>query len=97
MKYNNVSIKYGDGYKGWIEYAPFDAIIVTAAPDKIPTILIDQLRVGGKLVLPIGTHYQELKVITKTDNDKISERKIISVRFVPMIHSNTNSDSIIIK
>jgi len=87
LQYHNVTVKYGDGYKGWVEYAPFEAIIVTAAPDKIPQTLIDQLKVGGRLVLPLGTRLQELKVITKIDDDKILERNIISVRFVPMIHA----------
>ena len=94
LQYHNVTVKYGDGYKGWVEYAPFEAIIVTAAPDKIPQTLIDQLKVGGKLVLPLGTRLQELKVITKIDDDKILERNIISVRFVPMIHAeNTPRNS----
>ncbi len=94
MQYHNVTVKYGDGYKGWVEYAPFDAIIVTAAPNHVPPALIDQLKVGGRLVLPVGVRYQELKVITKTDDDNIRERNIISVRFVPMVHSNkANPDS----
>ena len=87
MNYNNITVKYGDGYNGWLENAPFDAIIVTAAPDNVPQILIDQLKIGGKMVLPIGTKFQELKLITKMNNGKIEERNIISVRFVPMIHS----------
>ena len=95
MQYSNVTVKYGDGYKGWIEYAPFDAIIVTAAPDQVPQALIDQLIVGGKLVIPIGGKHQELKVIKKMDNGDIGEKNVISVRFVPMVHSNhTHSDSI---
>ena len=94
MQYSNVTVKYGDGYKGWIEYAPFDAIIVTAAPDQVPQVLIDQLIVGGKLVIPIGSKHQELKVIKKMDNGDIGEKNVISVRFVPMVHSNhTHSDS----
>ncbi len=91
MQYDNVIVKYGNGYKGWIEYSPFDAIIVTAAPNKIPQPLIDQLKVGGRLVLPIGDVHQELKVITKTGNDKIIEKNIIPVRFVPMVHFEKNA------
>ena len=87
MHYDNVTVKYGDGYKGWIEYAPYDAIIVTAAPEHIPQILIDQLKVGGRMVVPVGSKYQKLKVITKTNEGKFGEENIISVRFVPMIHS----------
>ena len=94
MRYNNVTVKCGDGYKGWKEHAPFDRIIVTAAPNDIPPLLINQLKVGGKLVLPVGTRYQKLKVITKMQNGEIGEKNIISVRFVPMVHSNQNfSDS----
>ena len=94
MQYNNVTVKYGDGYEGWQEYAPFDAIIVIAAPDQVPQALIDQLKFGGRLVLPIGVQYQELKVIIKMDDDKITEKYIIPVRFVPMVHfSKSNEDS----
>ena len=94
MQYHNVMVKWGDGYEGWVEYSPFDAIIVTAAPDRLPKVLIDQLKVGGKLVLPVGTSFQKLKVITKMHDGEIDEKNIISVRFVPMIHSSQNfSDS----
>ena len=91
MGYNNVTVKYGDGYRGWIEYSPFDAIIVTAAPNKIPQPLIDQLKVGGRLIIPLGDKHQELKVVTKIGNDKIVEKNIIPVRFVPMVHSEKNA------
>ena len=87
MQYHNVMVKLGDGYKGWVKYAPYDAIIVTAAPDQVPQTLIEQLKIGGKLVLPVGTYFQKLKVITKIQDDKIGEENIISVRFVPMVHS----------
>ena len=87
MKYHNVTVKWGDGYQGWAENSPFDAIIVTAAPDQVPQILIDQMKIGGKLVLPVGTYFQKLKVITKMKDGDIGEQNIISVRFVPMVHS----------
>ena len=83
---NNVHVRWGDGYKGWPDEAPFDRIIVTAAPDEVPPALIDQLRAGGKLVIPVGKYWQELKVITKVSASEIDERSIIPVRFVPMIH-----------
>ena len=86
----NVTIKYGDGYQGWLEYAPFDAIIVTAAPDQLPKALIEQLKPEGRLVIPVGTFYQELKVITKGLNKQIQEENIIPVRFVPMVHPKEN-------
>jgi protein-L-isoaspartate(D-aspartate) O-methyltransferase len=83
LGYNNVHVRIGDGYKGWSEAAPFDAIIVTAAPDHIPQPLVDQLKVGGKMVIPLGDFYQDLKVITKKEKG-IEQENIIPVRFVPM-------------
>ena len=79
----HVDVRCGDGYRGWPEKAPFDAIVVTAAPEKIPQALIDQLAEGGRLVIPIGTYHQELKLIRKTGG-KIDEMNVIPVRFVPM-------------
>ena len=87
MQYLNVTVKWGDGYEGWTAHAPYDAIIVTAAPDQVPQILIDQMKIGGRLVLPVGTYFQKLKVITKMKDGDIGEKNIISVRFVPMVHS----------
>ena len=87
MQYQNVTVKWGDGYEGWAAHAPYDAIIVTAAPDQVPQILIDQIKIGGRLVLPVGTYFQKLKVITKMKDGNIGEKNIISVRFVPMVHS----------
>ena len=86
LGYTNITAKWGDGYKGWAEYAPFDGIIVTAAPNQIPQPLIEQLKPGGRLVIPVGTRFQELKVLLKTKADKILEENIIPVRFVPMVH-----------
>lgn len=83
LGYKSITVKWGDGYQGWKEHAPFDGIIVTAAPDHIPQPLIDQLKVGGRLVIPVGSMFQELMLITKTDNG-IVEKSIIPVRFVPM-------------
>lgn len=82
LKYK-VVVKCGDGYRGWPEHAPFDAIIVTAAPEKIPQPLIEQLSENGHLVIPVGSYYQELKLIRKIDG-KIIETNIVPVRFVPM-------------
>lgn len=81
--YHNIKVIYGDGYRGWAEAAPFDGIIVTAAPEHIPQPLIDQLAVGGRMVIPVGDYYQYLKVLTKTE-DGIKEHTGIAVRFVPM-------------
>ena len=83
LGYDNISVRIGDGYQGWRENAPFDAIIVTAAPDHIPQPLIDQLKVGGRLVIPVGSAFQELVRITKTREGTIQE-DLLPVRFVPM-------------
>jgi protein-L-isoaspartate(D-aspartate) O-methyltransferase len=79
-------IRLGDGYQGWKEHAPFDAIIVTAAPDHIPKPLIDQLKPGGRMVIPVGPVYsiQELQVIEKTASGEIRKRSVAPVRFVPL-------------
>lgn len=84
LGYTNIFIKVGDGYLGWPEHAPFDGIIVTCAPDHIPQPLIDQLKDGGKMVIPVGDIYQELVVVEK-QKDKIIKRNVIPVRFVPML------------
>ena len=83
MGYQNISVKAADGYLGWPEAAPFDAIIITAAPDHIPKPLLDQLKDGGRMVVPVGTYAQELKKIVKRSG-KIETTGIISVIFVPM-------------
>ncbi|MFZ2492863.1 MAG: protein-L-isoaspartate(D-aspartate) O-methyltransferase [Thermoanaerobaculia bacterium] len=83
LGYTNVRVRAGDGYRGWPEAAPFDAIIVTAAPDHVPPKLVEQLAVGGRLVIPVGRNYQDMTVITKTSGGVIEEQTI-AVRFVPM-------------
>jgi protein-L-isoaspartate(D-aspartate) O-methyltransferase len=84
LGYSNVEVREGDGYRGWIEHAPFDGILVTAAPERIPQPLLDQLAVGGRMVIPVGGFFQELKVFTKEKDGHVSEKDIIPVRFVPM-------------
>ena len=86
LSYNNITVRWGDGYKGWPEEAPFDRIIGTAAPPEIPKALIDQLKPGGKMVLPVGTNWQEIVVLTKTKSGKIQKKNVLPVRFVPMVH-----------
>ena len=82
--YDNVSFGHGDGYLGWVEESPFDVILITAAPSKIPENLYDQLSNGGRLIAPEGNDIQQLIKVVKTDN--IFKREIITyVRFVPMI------------
>jgi protein-L-isoaspartate(D-aspartate) O-methyltransferase len=79
----HVDIKCGDGYNGWPQKAPFDAIIVTAAPEEIPLPLIEQLAENGRMVIPVGDYYQDLKLIKKVKSQLI-ESNIAPVRFVPM-------------
>jgi protein-L-isoaspartate(D-aspartate) O-methyltransferase len=86
LGYDNVRVRQGDGYLGWPEHAPFDGIMVTAAPDHVPQPLIDQLAVGGRLVVPVGRQdeLQLMTVITKTESG-ITRQETIPVRFVPLV------------
>lgn len=81
--YSNITYRIGDGYQGWEEHAPFDGIIVTAAPGHVPPRLLEQLKVGGRMVIPVGDESQELLLIEKTETG-ITKKKITAVRFVPM-------------
>lgn len=83
LGYNNIHVRHGDGYRGWPEHAPFDGIVVTAAPDHIPQPLIDQLKVGGKMIIPVGEGFQDLILVEKK-KDGISKKNLLPVRFVPM-------------
>lgn len=84
LGYKNVHVKLDDGYKGWEEAAPFDAIIVTAAPKEMPQTLIKQLKIGGRMIIPIGDFDQKLMRITRTE-EGAKEEDLIPVRFVPMV------------
>jgi protein-L-isoaspartate(D-aspartate) O-methyltransferase len=88
--YRNVEVRSGNGYLGWPERAPFDRIIVTAAPPEIPQALVDQLAVGGIMVVPVGTSYQEIVIVTKTPNGA-TQTRTIEVRFVPMVSKPSNT------
>lgn len=81
--YQNVYCRCGDGYRGWPEEAPFDGIIVTAAPSKIPEPLIDQLKEGGRMIIPVGDWFQELILLIKKEGE-VEKKRLIPVRFVPM-------------
>lgn len=83
LGYDNIEVLIGDGFVGWEDHAPYDGIIVTCAPPEIPGPLLDQLAEGGRLVIPVGTHWQELMLVRKR-NGQISTESIIPVRFVPM-------------
>jgi len=95
LGYDNVAVRNDNGYFGWQEHAPFDGIIVTAAAPHIPQPLIDQLKVGARLVIPVGLPYayQELIVVEKKPNGEIDTQTIIGVSFVPLIGvSNTEEN-----
>jgi protein-L-isoaspartate(D-aspartate) O-methyltransferase len=84
LGYYNINVRHGDGYQGWPDKAPFDAILLSAAPSRLPKPLLDQLRVGGRMVLPLGgSFFQDLLVITKTA-DGLEKRTVIPVRLSPM-------------
>lgn len=84
MKYHNITVRAGDGYHGWPEKAPFDAIMVTAGAETIPQPLVDQLKLGGRMIIPVGPHNgtRQLVLVTKKKN-KIVKRNLMPVRFVP--------------
>ena len=84
LGYENITIRCGDGHQGWREHAPFDFIIVAAAPHEVPQALKDQLICGGRLVIPVGVHYQELITVTQSEPGQFATEMIIPVRFVPM-------------
>src|ERR1700757_3169708 len=84
LGYKNVHVKTGDGYKGWPEAAPFDAIIVTCAPDKVPQPLVDQLKDGGRMVIPVGERFAQQLYLLEKKNGQIKESVTLPVRFVPM-------------
>jgi len=92
LNYDNVFVKIGDGYIGWEEHAPYDAIVVTAAPDKIPPPLIKQLKDGGKMIIPVGSPYniQHLTLVEKS-NGKIKSKRKLPVRFVPFTGDQKNN------
>ena len=84
LGYDNVHVRAGDGYFGWPERAPFDGIMVTAAPDHVPPRLVEQLAPGGRLVMPVGDAYQELVRITRSEEGTTALERLLPVRFVPM-------------
>ncbi|MBK9798070.1 MAG: protein-L-isoaspartate(D-aspartate) O-methyltransferase [Holophagaceae bacterium] len=85
----NVKVRVGDGYLGWPEAAPFDAIIVTCAPEQVPQALVEQLRTGGRMIIPVGSQWggQELVLLRKTARG-LEKREVLPVRFVPMVGGN---------
>lgn len=88
LGYKNVQVRTGNGYLGWPEHAPFDAIIVTAAPPEVPQALVEQLAVGGTMVVPVGSEFQEMVIITRSESGLV-QRRTIPVAFVPMVGKPT--------
>lgn len=84
LGYKNVRMKVGDGYKGWPENAPFDAIIVTCAPDRVPRPLTDQLKEGGRMIIPVGDRFAQELYLLEKKNGQLKEGAVLPVRFVPM-------------
>ena len=89
LGYKNVHVKIGDGYKGWPDVAPFDAIIVTCAPEKVPQPLIDQLKDGGRMVIPVGERFAQQLYLLEKKNGQMKESVTLPVRFVPMVREAT--------
>src|SRR6058998_3881623 len=90
LGYKNVHVKVGDGYKGWPEHAPFDAIIVTCAPDKVPQPLTDQLKEGGRMIIPVGDRFAQELYLLEKKNGQLKESVTLPVRFVPMAGEGLN-------
>ncbi len=84
LEYDNVHAKVGDGYHGWPEHAPFDKIIVTCSPEKVPQALVDQLKEGGRMVIPVGERYQQTLYLLKKTNGKLASESLLPTLFVPM-------------
>ena len=84
LSYTNVHVRAGDGYKGWPEAAPFDAIIVTCAPEKVPQPLVGQLKDGGRMIIPVGPAGDQQLVLLRKQGGQLEKRAVLPVRFVPM-------------
>lgn len=88
LGYNNVYVRIGDGYEGWEEAAPFDAVIVTCSPTHVPEPLEEQLAEGGKMIIPVGNLYSQELYLLRKEKGKLKQKRVLPVRFVPMIDKN---------
>ena len=88
LGYANIHVRTGDGYAGWKEEAPFDAILVTAAPDHVPQALVEQLAVNGRMIIPVGAGEQEMRVISRTAAG-VTQQRTLQVQFVPLVRPRT--------
>ena len=91
LGYKNAHVLHGDGYRGWPEHAPFDAIIVTCAPDKIPPDLVAQLKDGGRMIIPVGGGMNQELILLRKQDGKVEKQSVLPVRFVPMTGEAENS------
>src|SRR5947199_4331558 len=89
LGYKNVHVKAGDGYKGWPEHAPFDSIIVTCAPERVPQPLIDQLKEGGRMIIPVGAKFAQELYLLEKKNGRLEQSAVLPVRFVSMVGAGT--------
>jgi protein-L-isoaspartate(D-aspartate) O-methyltransferase len=89
LGYKNVHVKAGDGYKGWPEHAPFDSIIVTCAPERVPQPLIDQLKEGGRMIIPVGAKFAQELYLLEKKSGRLEQNAVLPVRFVPMAGEGT--------
>lgn len=93
LGYTNVYVRAGDGYKGWPEAAPFDAIIVTCAPEKVPPPLVEQLKDGGRMIIPVGSTWDQELVLLQKHGTKLERHAVLPVRFVPMTGQSQKPDA----
>jgi protein-L-isoaspartate(D-aspartate) O-methyltransferase len=84
LGYDKARVLHADGFRGWPEHAPYDAIVVTCAPDRIPPALVEQLRDGGRMIIPVGSGMNQELILLRKHGDKIEKQSVLPVRFVPM-------------
>lgn len=88
LYYNNILVRSGDGYQGWSEHSPFDAVIVTCSPTHIPEPLVEQLAEGGRMIIPVGEQFNQNLVLMEKRNGRLTRKSVLAVRFVPMVDEN---------
>jgi len=92
LGYKNVHVKTGDGYKGWPQHAPFDSIIVTCAPERVPQPLLDQLKEGGRMIIPVGARFAQELYLFEKKNGRLQQSAVLPVRFVPMLSTEKEGE-----
>jgi protein-L-isoaspartate(D-aspartate) O-methyltransferase len=92
LGYKNVHVRTGDGYKGWPEHAPFDSIIVTCAPERVPQPLLEQLKEGGRMIIPVGAKFAQELYLFEKKNGRLQQSAVLPVRFVPMLRTKNEGE-----